>query len=338
MNANSSRLGQKEKPLGVIDALSAGISVVAQHPWLLLLPILFDLFLWLGPRLALDPSLIQAITAPLDPQAANVASLPASLTTDLGLFYDTLQSQLQGANLWSFLILPLLFWPTLVTSGPAGALDGSLHIDQIATVLLLVVGLSLLGLWLNMVWLQWVARSVEGQKWLPDLARVPLQALRQGLRFLGAILLLLFAFMAVMLPLSFVVALITLFAPGIGAALGSLLTIGATWLTLWVGMHFYFTAGALVLDGAGILQALGNSGRIVRTFFWSAFGFIVLSTLLSAGFQLIWLQLSETSAGRATSIVGNAALGTAIAAAMFIFYRDRVRFVANSQPAVSAQK
>ncbi len=311
---------------------------MAQHPWLLLLPVLFDLFLWLGPRLALDPSLIRALTAPLDPQGANAAALPAALSTDLSLFYQALQGQLQGANLWSFVVLPLLFWPTLVTRDPVAALGAGLHVMHLGAALLIVLGLSGLGLWLNMLWLQWVARSVEGRAWRDDLARVPLRALRQALRFVAVLVLLLIAFMVVMLPLSFVVGLVTLIAPGIGAALGSFLTVGATWLTLWVGLHFYFTAGALVLDGAGILQALGNSGRIVRTFFWSAFGFIVLSTMLSAGFQLIWFQLSGTAAGRATSIVGNAALGTAIAAAMFVFYNDRIRFVRKSQAELSPEK
>ena len=36
--------------LGVIEALSAGLDAVLRHPWLLLIPVLLDLFLWVGPR------------------------------------------------------------------------------------------------------------------------------------------------------------------------------------------------------------------------------------------------------------------------------------------------
>src|ERR1041384_7064582 len=37
-------------PTGVIETLSAGYAAVNRQPWVLLLPVLLNLFLWLGPR------------------------------------------------------------------------------------------------------------------------------------------------------------------------------------------------------------------------------------------------------------------------------------------------
>ncbi len=48
---------QTEKPLGVIDSLSLGFSFIIRYPWLLLLPLLLDVFLWRGPRISLSPLL-----------------------------------------------------------------------------------------------------------------------------------------------------------------------------------------------------------------------------------------------------------------------------------------
>ncbi len=44
-----------EVPLGLIDTLSSGFKVVQRRPWLILPPILLDLWLWLGPRWSIQP-------------------------------------------------------------------------------------------------------------------------------------------------------------------------------------------------------------------------------------------------------------------------------------------
>ena len=41
---------------GIIDTLSAGFQTVNRHLYLLLVPILLDLFYWLGPRLTVKPA------------------------------------------------------------------------------------------------------------------------------------------------------------------------------------------------------------------------------------------------------------------------------------------
>lgn len=43
------------KPLGAIDALSAGFELVLRRPWILLVPLALDLFLWLGPQIQAKP-------------------------------------------------------------------------------------------------------------------------------------------------------------------------------------------------------------------------------------------------------------------------------------------
>src|SRR5207248_10596490 len=42
-------------PTGVIETLSAGYAAVHRQPWVLLLPILLNLFLWLGPHVSYSP-------------------------------------------------------------------------------------------------------------------------------------------------------------------------------------------------------------------------------------------------------------------------------------------
>jgi len=44
-----------EVRLGLIDTLSSGFKVVQRRPWLILPPVLLDLWLWLGPRWSIQP-------------------------------------------------------------------------------------------------------------------------------------------------------------------------------------------------------------------------------------------------------------------------------------------
>src|SRR3954447_9387142 len=45
------------KPSGLIDTIQAGFNAVNRNVWLLLLPLIIDLGLWLGPQLTVGPLL-----------------------------------------------------------------------------------------------------------------------------------------------------------------------------------------------------------------------------------------------------------------------------------------
>src|SRR5262245_39887083 len=49
---NMEKLEKLPPPPGIIGSLRAGFDVVSGHVWLILVPILLDLVLWLGPRVS----------------------------------------------------------------------------------------------------------------------------------------------------------------------------------------------------------------------------------------------------------------------------------------------
>lgn len=313
-------------PLGVIDTLTAGIAVVQRHPWLFLLPILFDLFLWLTPPLGLDPALIMQLTAPLDPKGVNAALLTPEMVQELAALHEGIQAQAGRVNLWSYAASPFLFWPTVL----AGQVQTGNHatttvwyLDSLAAVAGVALGLMGAGLLGNVAWLHGVAHGVRGVGEPPNLNHFLAALLRQSLRWVLLILSVAITFLTLLFPLSFVIALITLIAPGVGSLLSSVVVIGSLWALLWLCVHLYFTPAALVA-GQGLWQAPLLSVTLVRRFFMSSLGFIGLCTLLTWGFQLIWAALGSSAVGRVVGIVGNAALGSALTAAMFIFFMQRV--------------
>lgn len=329
MNSTPSQLNKQQKPLGIVDTLSEGLAVVGRHPWLLLLPLLLDLFLWWGPPLSLAPGLIDWLLSPFNLQDLEAAGeLPPTLASDMTLLVGEMRALLAGINIWALLASPLLFLPSIMGAFPPVA--PGLLLSNLLVVAMLTAAIALVGLWVSMVWLHWVAGAIprnaadgqgsEGRQIGLALGAAGLSTLR----FVALLLALIVAFFGLLLPASFAVALVTLLMPGIGSAMGSLLTLAMSWLGLWVALHLFFVPAALVYDGAGILAAGKRSVLLVRRHFWSALGFIGLTTLLDVGFGLIWFALGEGWAARSLSMVGSAALGTGIAAAMFIFYRERV--------------
>ena len=70
--------------MGLIDTITGGFRIVQRRPWLILLPVVVDLWLWLGPRLAIQP-FIDGLLALWTP-----ANLPAELAQVVGPYRELL--------------------------------------------------------------------------------------------------------------------------------------------------------------------------------------------------------------------------------------------------------
>ena len=67
--SNATTQEKSARPLGVVGSLAAGFEMVGRHLGLIVLPVLIDLFLWLGPRVSIAP-LVEQFTAFLLAQSA----------------------------------------------------------------------------------------------------------------------------------------------------------------------------------------------------------------------------------------------------------------------------
>src|SRR5437762_5623994 len=59
------------RPSGLIDTIQAGFNAVNRNVWLLLLPLIIDLSLWLGPQLTAGPLVQNWLTQISPPPGAN---------------------------------------------------------------------------------------------------------------------------------------------------------------------------------------------------------------------------------------------------------------------------
>jgi len=317
--------------LGLIDTITGGFRIVQRRPWLILLPVVVDLWLWLGPRLAIQP-LVDGLLALWTP-----ANLPAELAQVVGPYRELLATEGARFNLW-WLVNNNLTWLRLVIPGLAEPAQlGAVAVQQTPTLSLIlwVPFLLVLGMGLGAAFLTAVTSQLRvihppqdaagGDEPAPP---APGFWLGRGLRTWGLATLygaiVIATLFAVTMLLSLVLAPVMLIAPQVAGGLTTLLALLLAWLMLWLYFMLYFVVAALVADGVGLGQALWRSFNVVSRNFWPTLGLVILTTVILVGFGFIWQRLATHSpGGTVVAIVGNALLLTGLTAARLLFYKDR---------------
>lgn len=337
--------------MGLIDTLTGGFKIAQRRPWLVILPVAVDLWLWLGPRLSIQP-FIDGLLALLSP-----ANLPPELVQTVGPTQELLAGAGTRFNLW-WLVSNSITWLRLVMPGLADpARIGAEQVSAVPTLalilwvpLLLVLGLGLGTAFLTAVASQLKvippspASGAEQDKATPA-SPAPTAGfwLRRGLRTWGlATVFGALAFLvlfAVSLALSIVMAPVLLVAPQVGAGLTTVVALLFTWMMVWLYFMLYFVVAALVTDGVSLGQAVWRSFNVVSRNFWPTLGLVLLTIVILSGFGLIWQRLAVHSPGGVLlAIAGNALLLTGLTAARLLFYRDRcaawLATQPNQQPAI----
>lgn len=297
---------------GVIDTLSAGYGVVNRRVWILLIPVLLDLFLWLGPQVSVAPLLGQALTA---------WRAPATFSAEQARGLEEMRRGMLGVA--DELNLLWLLAPTQVGVPSAAALFGGRgsfqFVDSWGAALGVALGSVLIGLALGSVYYALLAQQVR------DGATTPLAAFWHaylGWRRVIGLLLALSGLGALLgLPLAFVLASAALVSPAL-ASFGVAFVLLAL---LWLQVYLFFAPHAIFVSEVGPLQAVRRSVTLVRAHFWPAVLLISLVWLILLGMSQVWVYLAGVggTAGTLLGILGNAYVASGLVAAAMVFYWER---------------
>ena len=152
--------------MGIIDNLSAGFRTVAKHLWLITVPVLLDIALWLAPRLSVAPvveDLVSNMRAAIE-RLGSSASGDATLRQLLESMETLLKETIGRTNL-----LTTLSWGRLGVPGIAGmrliepSVDRVIEIGSYGQWLGIEVGLLLVGLLITCVYLGMLGQQVRGE-------------------------------------------------------------------------------------------------------------------------------------------------------------------------------
>jgi hypothetical protein len=307
--------------LGIIEALSAGLDAVVRHPWLLLIPLLLDLFLWMGPRLQ-APGLYRSFEPALRQLTTQMATSEARYAAqELGKAIEQFFTQF---NLFAWLSVGLIGVPVI-----NGGIDATLKlVTGSPPILWQMNGFS--GYFLTFVIFTMIGLLIAALYWtlLGDFVRgEPLQRvrwLRQSIEVWKKLLVLMMSVLSLVFmsifPLSMVMFMFSMFS----AELASLVPLLAIVAAAWIILICLFTPHGLVVHHLPLGRAIQTSILIVRTNFVAVVGLIVIVSAISIGMGLIWEWLAADSWLRLIAMAGNALIGTGLIVASLLFYRNRV--------------
>lgn len=312
----------------MIETLTAGYGAINRHLWVLLLPILVDVFLWIGPHVSYSPLVDPTVTRATE-LASQVAGGPRraprnpELVGSLDQIRQWLIARSDEVNALSLIAFAPMAPPSLGTV-PSMHSDLSFVSDWRLGMGLLIACL-VAGLVLGVAFYRSLAVASAGRdaSLLKEGRRTP----RDVVRVLGLLGTLLGVGLLLGVPVLALVASTAVVAPAV-AGLGTLLIFGAL---LFVILHLFFAFDAIFVSNVGPLSAIQRSVSVVRRHLWATVALVLLTWLILAGMDQVWTVLAsnlQSPYGTALSILGNAYIASGLIAAGMIFYIER----ADAQP------
>ena len=304
-------------PPGVIGALRAGFDVVANHIVLILMPLLLDVLLWLGPRLSVERLLGPSYAflfqqARLGPGAAENASR-------LDEVEKVITEALTHFNLVS-LISRLQTFPIGISSLMSKVMPIETPLGE-QSVVQVSSGWLFIGCMFLFVVIGWVA----GGLYFRSVSEAVLGGGDAGISSLRAIaqtfllsLIWLLALIAISIPLMLLMTVLTIISPALASGAAFLMLVFSFWLIV----PLYFTPHGIFIRKQNAFSSIYTSLRMARFTLPTSGMFVFSIFILSTGLNYLWMVPSSNSWMLGIGIAGHAFITTALLAASFVYYRD----------------
>ncbi len=302
-------------PPRLTTALISGFNAVANHVYLILPPILLDVFLWLGPHLSLERILspmISNMNATFE-QLGN-----ADMTQLMNSSIDLWKQFSQQFNFFSLLRTLPVGIPSLMAGNvdPATPLGGFTRLEVNSTAGMMLIGLVMVifGLLLGCFYFSAVSRFSAGDKG-PFFGRCSAwQAAQTVLLTLLSIALIL----TLAVPGMFIISLLALISPTLATI--ALFLVGL--MAFWFLIPLVFSPHGIFTRQQNAVTSMLTSVRLVRYMMPSVSLFILVAILLIQGLNQLWSVPPANSWLMLIGIAGHAFIATSILSASFVFYRS----------------
>lgn len=307
-------------PPNLIRALMLGFDHISNHIGLILFPVLLDLFLWLGPHLRIKPlvqSFINLTVVPefVAPDAAQAMRLGQELWLTVG----------ERFNLFGVVrTFPVGVFSLMVSSAPLQTPGGDAPVwdlDSFFFAVLWWLFLSGVGTCLGTLYFLMVSQAVcmPHLNWNELLRRWPWAWLQ--------VLLLTFAWLALVLGLSLPFSCMLTLLLLVGINLGQVTLLLFSGLFVWLMLPLIFTPHGIFMGGKNVWMALKDSIRVTRFTLPTTILLFLSVAVLNEGLNLLWRTPPEQSWLTLVGVAGHGFVATSLLAATFVYYQDAERWV-----------
>jgi hypothetical protein len=301
-------------PPKLINALLAGFNTVASHVYLLILPVIFDLLLWFGPRLRLQ-NLLMPLVDNTTRYLLEINSL--DLANRMKAVSQVYSEILQRFNLISLIRTYPIGVPSLLASqspldNPLGVAQ-VIEIKSIATACIYLVAILLIGFLLGCLYFNLLGRTTSEGTAAFDFHKFINQV---GLTLLLTVGLIVFLVL-LSLPGLLLMSVFAVINPG----LADIAMIVIFFILLWLLVPLIFTPHGIYSGQRNLFVSIATSVRLVRFFLPGTGIFLLLAILISQGLDILWRMPPASSWLTAVGIFGHAFIYTGLFAASFIYFR-----------------
>ncbi|MEW5829183.1 MAG: hypothetical protein AB1846_09870 [Chloroflexota bacterium] len=308
-------------PPGLIASLTAGFEAIASHVWVILLPVLLDVYFWLGPRLSLEKLVAPQIAKLPEMMDLLITGQPELLPAvpfsqeRLAVEIAFLNEAFAHFNLFrSLRTLPVGISSLMAGRMPTLNPLGNLQVIDVAspeTAFAWVLGLTLLGWIGGGLYYSQVAAILPSQTGPRPFVRDVIQTVLLSGIWTGLMI-------AASVPLFVMLWVIMLISP----ALTQLVLLIGLFLLSWLVLPVFFSPHGIFTRQETALESIRSSLRMVRFTLPTSTLFVMSIFILSQGLNLLWSVPDEASWMSLVGILGHAFVTTALLAASFIYYQD----------------
>ena len=298
----------------LIGSLLAGFNSVANHAWVILLPLVLDLLLWFTPRLRIDQLLLPILEKALE-QSQQISGSDAATMTLVGDYFRTVLENfnLSGAVRSYPIGVPSLMANLGTPQSPLGEIQ-VIHLTSIGIAFLITLGLSLFGLTLGGSFFNQIV-GITSEANAPKVNHTVFWKI--GQTFILTVGLFLIALM-ILIPGMLITSLLTLISP----LLGQLSFFLYLFLVFWFIVPWFYSFHGIFMYGLNAYQSAILSLKVGRVFISKTATLIMLVLLISQSLNILWLTPPASSWLMLLGIIGHAIVSTGLFSATVIYFQQ----------------
>ncbi|HOZ37274.1 MAG TPA: hypothetical protein PLH64_00830 [Anaerolineaceae bacterium] len=302
-----------QKQPKIFAAFKSGYDTISRHLYLILFPVILDLFLLFSSRITIVNFMQDAVQRFV---------LPPSATADLVASWEVFKTQavefFRYFSLTSFLRsfpvgVPSLFSVGAFERNPMGEYQ-FIQMEQPAAILGVIIGMFLIGLFIAYLLYRLTARATAAQSF-------PTEGIIESRSLVSWVLVPIFSMiflMVIIFPATLVISLI-------GAIFPFFTSVGYFFLTvalITLVLPIFFTPHLIILEKLTLPQAVLNSFQTVRLTNAKSTTFLFMAILASYLTNMLWRIPSDDSWMLIVGVFGHALISTSILAASFHYILD----------------